>query len=237
MGTDGNPFRWRRGFQPRKVERSGIFEAVEGTCSSEYHKEEALMMLSGVTQRALMSVEEEWAPDPPSRRLGNSHVTSNIFCEGQTGPPEETLSADVRRPDGRAHRRLLHDDVLFARGPVRFKFSGGNNMKVNELLQNLVRVLARRTLRQLPTRGTLIRYIDEPSVTGPLRTDDLRPRRLKQQPTNWPSGKNWMRANPERSCSSWHLRIYVVVDLFRPTDRTNGVTVWRPSEVSPPLGV
>ena len=116
-------------FQPRKVERSGIAEAVDGHVLIYIHKEASLAdverrypadhyVLVDDKPRILAAVKEVWG----------DRVTTIFPRQGQYA--RDAKSYRTGRPDGRTHRRPRHPR------PVRAPTAGGFTMKATEALHD-----------------------------------------------------------------------------------------------------
>src|SRR5438067_8449525 len=93
---------------------------------------------------------------------------------------------------------------------MRPNSSRDNKMKATQLLHNLGQSLWLDNItRDLINTGTLNCYIDELSVTGLTSNPTIFDHAIKNSNSyDAAIRKNWMKASPERSCSSsWRLRI------------------------------
>ena len=93
-------------FQPRKVERSGIFEAVDGQVLIYIHKEEEL----GDVVRRYPAEHYVLVDDKPRiltavKKVWGDRVTTILPRQGQFALRSGRRLISGRRPDGRAHRR------------------------------------------------------------------------------------------------------------------------------------
>ncbi len=163
-------------FQPRKIQRSGLFEAVDGHVLVFIHKEQQLK-----------TVEEDYPADhyvfiddklrilDTVKRIWDSRVTTVFPRQGHYAHDPRILtsypSADItieRIGD------LLNWDLpgLIAAGKVGARTvgavaTGGPSMKPTQKLHDVGQSLWLDNItRGLLTSGTLRRYIDELSVTG-----------------------------------------------------------------------
>ena len=94
-------------FQPRKVERSGIFEAVAGHVLIYIHKERALADV----ERRYPAAHYVLVDDKPGilaavKRVWGDRVTTVLPRQGRyASDPTVGRTGSPRRPDCRAHRR------------------------------------------------------------------------------------------------------------------------------------
>src|SRR5438105_9947037 len=231
-------------FQPRKIERSGIFEAVEGNVLVYIHKEQALddverrypaehYVLVDDKLRILTTVKKAW----------NARVTTVFPRQGQYAH-DRNIIAQCPPADLTVERigDLLDYDLsaLLAGQQSVPNFSGGDTMKATQLLHNLGQSLWLDNItRDLLNSGTLKRYIDELSVTGLTSDPTIFDHAIKNS-TAYDAA---IRKKLDEGKSGEELFFELALDdltraadLFRPTyDRTNGVDGWVSLEVSPLL--
>src|SRR5262249_55853749 len=158
-------------FQPRKVERSGIFEAVEGHVLIYIHKEKSLddverrypaehYVLVDDKPRILAAVKKKWGDRGATvfPRPGQyAHHTKGVAA---FPPPGLTVEHIGHLPD------FYFLSLLTANNRSK-NFFGGETMKATQLLHNLGQsIWLDNITRDLLTSGTLKHYIDDLSVTG-----------------------------------------------------------------------
>ena len=158
-------------FQPRKVERSGIFGVVDGEVLIYIHKEEALddverrypadhYVLVDDKLRILAAVKAAWG----------ERVTTVLPRQGQFALDQKVLAAlppaDVTIDRIGDLLRYELSGLLPGATRVHITF-GGCKMKATQKLHDLGQSLWLDNItRDLLNSGTLKRYIDELSVTG-----------------------------------------------------------------------
>src|SRR6266571_5275104 len=231
-------------FQPRKIARSGLFEAVEGNVLIYIHKEEALddvqrrypaqhYVLVDDKLRILTTVKQAW----------NSRVTTVFPRQGQYAHDPNILAA-CPAADLTVERigDLLQNDLsaLLASQQSVPNFSGGDKMKATQLLHNLGQSLWLDNItRDLLNSGTLKRYIDELSVTGLTSNPAIFDHAIKNSTAYDAAIRNKLTAGKSVEELFFELALEDLTraaDLFRPVyDRTNGVDGWVSLEVSPLL--
>ena len=215
-------------FQPRKVERSGIWEAVDGNVLIYIHKEEELddvarrypaqhYVLIDDKPRILAAVKEAWG----------DRVTS-----GSIRARRPVLSAGRR--DGRTHRRPV--DARLFRAPA----ARGDAMKATQMLHERGQSLWLDNItRDLLESGTLARYISELSVTGLTSNPTIFDHAIKNSSAYDAAIRQKVREGKSGEDLFFELALEDLTraaDLFRPTwDRTRGVDGWVSLEVSPML--
>ena len=231
-------------FQPRKVERSGIFEAVGGHVLIYIHKEEAL---DDVERR--YPAEHYVLVDDKVRILGavkkiwGDRVTTIFPRQGQYAHDAKSI-AGYRPADLTAERigdLLDYDLAELLAANNQFKISlEVKVMKATQLLHNLGQSLWLDNItRDLLNTGTLKRYIDEFSVTGLTSNPTIFDHAIKNS-TAYDAA---IRKKLDEGKSGEELFFELALedltraaDLFRPIyDRTNGVDGWVSLEVSPLL--
>ena len=201
-------------FQPRKVERSGIFGVVEGHVLIYIHKEEALddverrypadhYVLVDDKPRILAAVKAAWG----------DRVTTVLPRQGQFALDQKVL-AGLPPPDVAIDHigELLRYELsgLLPGAPAFTITFGGCKMKATQQLHDLGQSLWLDNItRDLLNSGTLKRYIDELSVTGLTSNPTIFDHAIKNSTAyddrDPPEGEG--RANRARSCSSsWRWR-------------------------------
>src|ERR1043166_249555 len=231
-------------FQPRKVERSGIFEAVEGQVLIYIHKEEAL----DDVERRYPAEHYVLVDDKPRilaavKKIWGDRVTTVFPRQGQYAHDPEALAAGFTA-DVTVERigDLLDYDLgaLLVNRQPSSNLSGGNKMKATQLLHNLGQSLWLDNItRDLLNTGTLKRYIDELSVTGLTSNPTIFDHAIK----NSSAYDAAIRKKLDEGKSGEELFFELALedltraaDLFRPIyDRTDGVDGWVSLEVSPLL--
>src|SRR5213593_4117356 len=231
-------------FQPRKIARSGLFEAVEGNVLIYIHKEEALAdvqrrypaqhyVLVDDKLRILTTVKQAW----------NSRVTTVFPRQGQYAHDPNILAA-CPPADLTVERigDLLQYDLsaLLASQQSVPNFSGGDKMKATQLLHNLGQsLLLDNITRDLLNGGTLQRYIDELSVTGLTSNPTIFDHALKNSTAYDAAIRKKLQEGKAGEELFFELALEDLTqaaDLFRPIyERTNGVDGWVSLEVSPLL--
>ena len=231
-------------FQPRKVERSGISEAVEGNVLIYIHKEEALddverrypaehYVLVDDKLRILTTVKRTW----------RSRVTTVFPRQGQYAHDRKTI-AECPPADLTVERigdLLNYRPVRSTRGPTfGSNFYGGGKMKATQLLHNLGQSLWLDNItRDLLNTGTLKRYIDELSVTGLTSNPTIFDHAIKNSTAYDAAIRKKLDEGKSGEDLFFELALEDLTraaDLFRPIyDRTNGVDGWVSLEVSPLL--
>jgi transaldolase len=231
-------------FQPRKVERSGIFEAVEGNVLIYIHKEEAL---DDVEQRypaeRYVVVDDKLRILTAIKRAWKSRVTTVFVRQGQYAHDLKIIAECPPADLTVEHIGVLLDydlSALLANRLSGSNLSGGNKMKATQLLHNLGQSLWLDNItRDLLNRGTLKRYIDELSVTGLTSNPTIFDHAIK----NSSAYDAAIRKKLDEGKSGEELFFELALedltraaDLFRPIyERTNGVDGWVSLEVSPLL--
>ena len=231
-------------FQPRKVERSGIFEAVGGHVLIYIHKEEAL---DDVEQRYpaehYVLVDDKVRILDAVKKIWGDRVTTIFPRQGQYAHDAKSI-AGYRPADLTAERigdLLDYDLAELLAANNQFKISlEVKVMKATQLLHNLGQSLWLDNItRDLLNTGTLKRYIDEFSVTGLTSNPTIFDHAIKNS-TAYDAA---IRKKLDEGKSGEELFFELALedltraaDLFRPIyDRTNGVDGWVSLEVSPLL--
>jgi transaldolase len=231
-------------FQPRKVERSGIFEAVGGHVLIYIHKEEAL---DDVEQRYpaehYVLVDDKVRILDAVKKIWGDRVTTIFPRQGQYAHDAKSI-AGYRPADLTVERigELLDYDLAeLLAANNQFKISlEVKVMKATQLLHNLGQSLWLDNItRDLLNTGTLKRYIDEFSVTGLTSNPTIFDHAIKNS-TAYDAA---IRKKLDEGKSGEELFFELALedltraaDLFRPIyDRTNGVDGWVSLEVSPLL--
>jgi len=231
-------------FQPRKVERSGIFEAVGGHVLIYIHKEEAL---DDVEQRYpaehYVLVDDKVRILDAVKKIWGDRVTTIFPRQGQYAHDAKSI-AGYRPADLTAERigdLLDYDLAELLAANNQFKISlEVKVMKATQLLHNLGQSLWLDNItRDLLNTGTLKRYIDEFSVTGLTSNPTIFDHAIKNS-TAYDAA---IRKKNDEGKSGEELYFELALedltraaDLFRPIyDRTNGVDGWVSLEVSPVL--
>ncbi|HZJ14257.1 MAG TPA: transaldolase [Chthoniobacteraceae bacterium] len=231
-------------FQPRKVERSGIFEAVDGHVLIYIHKEEAL---DDVEQRYpaehYVLVDDKVRILDAVKKIWGDRVTTIFPRQGQYAHDAKSI-AGYRPADLTAERigdLLDYDLAELLAANNQFKISlEVKVMKATQLLHNLGQSLWLDNItRDLLNTGTLKRYIDEFSVTGLTSNPTIFDHAIKNS-TAYDAA---IRKKLDEGKSGEELFFELALedltraaDLFRPIyDRTNGVDGWVSLEVSPLL--
>src|SRR4026208_797811 len=231
-------------FQPRKVERSGIFEAVEGHVLIYIHKEEAL---DDVERRYpaehYVLVDDKVRILDAVKKIWGDRVTTIFPRQGQYAHDAKSI-AGYRPADLTVERigeLLDYDLAALLAANNQFKISlEVKVMKATQLLHNLGQSLWLDNItRDLLNTGTLKRYIDEFSVTGLTSNPTIFDHAIKNS-TAYDAA---IRKKLDEGKSGEELFFELALedltraaDLFRPIyDRTNGVDGWVSLEVSPLL--
>ena len=231
-------------FQPRKVERSGIFEAVGGHVLIYIHKEEAL---DDVERRYpaehYVLVDDKVRILDAVKKIWGDRVTTIFPRQGQYAHDAKSI-AGYRPADLTVERigELLDYDLAeLLAANNQFKISlEVKVMKATQLLHNLGQSLWLDNItRDLLNTGTLKRYIDEFSVTGLTSNPTIFDHAIKNS-TAYDAA---IRKKLDEGKSGEELFFELALedltraaDLFRPIyDRTNGVDGWVSLEVSPLL--
>lgn len=231
-------------FQPRKVERSGIFEAVDGHVLIYIHKEEAL---DDVERRYpaehYVLVDDKVRILDAVKKIWGDRVTTIFPRQGQYAHDAKSI-AGYRPADLTAERigdLLDYDLAELLAANNQFKISlEVKVMKATQLLHNLGQSLWLDNItRDLLNTGTLKRYIDEFSVTGLTSNPTIFDHAIKNS-TAYDAA---IRKKLDEGKSGEELFFELALedltraaDLFRPIyDRTNGVDGWVSLEVSPLL--
>jgi transaldolase len=231
-------------FQPRKVERSGIFEAVEGEVLIYIHKEGALddverrypaqrYVLVDDKLRILAAVKKAWG----------DRVTTVFVRQGKFARDPKVV-ASYPPADLTVERigDLLGYDLpaLVAGQRSISSATEVKTMKATELLHNLGQSLWLDNItRDLLASGTLKRYITELSVTGLTSNPTIFDHAIKNS-TAYDAAIREKLANA-KSGEKLFFELALedltrAADLFRPIyDRTDGVDGWVSLEVSPLL--
>ena len=231
-------------FQPRKVERSGIFEAVGGHVLIYIHKEEAL---ADVERRYpaehYILVDDKVRILDAVKKIWRDRVTTIFPRQGQYAYDAEEI-ARYSRPDLTVERigELLDYDLagLLASND-QFKISlEVKVMKATQLLHNLGQSLWLDNItRDLLNTGTLKQYIDELSVTGLTSNPTIFDHAIKNSSTYDAAIRKKLDEGKSGEELFFELALEDLMraaDLFRPIyDRTNGVDGWVSLEVSPLL--
>jgi transaldolase len=231
-------------FQPRKVERSGIFEAVGGHVLIYIHKEEAL---DDVERRYpaehYVLVDDKVRILDAVKKIWGDRVTTIFPRQGQYAHDAKSI-AGYRPADLTVERigdLLDYDRAELLAANNQFKISlEVKVMKATQLLHNLGQSLWLDNItRDLLNTGTLKRYIDEFSVTGLTSNPTIFDHAIKNS-TAYDAA---IRKKLDEGQSGEELFFELALedltraaDLFRPIyDRTNGVDGWVSLEVSPLL--
>ena len=231
-------------FQPRKVERSGIFEAVDGHVLIYIHKEEAL---DDVERRYpaehYVLVDDKVRILDAVKKIWGDRVTTIFPRQGQYAHDAKSI-AGYRPADLTVERigeLLDYDLAKLLAANNQFKISlEVKVMKATQLLHNLGQSLWLDNItRDLLNTGTLKRYIDEFSVTGLTSNPTIFDHAIKNS-TAYDAA---IRKKLDEGKSGEELFFELALedltraaDLFRPIyDRTNGVDGWVSLEVSPLL--
>ena len=231
-------------FQPRKVERSGIFEAVGGHVLIYIHKEEAL---DDVERRYpaehYVLVDDKVRILDAVKKIWGDRVTTIFPRQGQYAHDAKSI-AGYRPADLTAERigdLLDYDLAELLAANNQFKISlEVKVMKATQLLHILGQSLWLDNItRDLLNTGTLKRYIDEFSVTGLTSNPTIFDHAIKNS-TAYDAA---IRKKLDEGKSGEELFFELALedltraaDLFRPIyDRTNGVDGWVSLEVSPLL--
>ena len=231
-------------FQPRKVERSGIFEAVGGHVLIYIHKEEAL---DDVERRYpaehYVLVDDKVRILDAVKKIWGDRVTTIFPRQGQYAHDAKSI-AGYRPADLTAERigdLLDYDLAELLAANNQFKISlEVKVMKATQLLHTLGQSLWLDNItRDLLNTGTLKRYIDEFSVTGLTSNPTIFDHAIKNS-TAYDAA---IRKKLDEGKSGEELFFELALedltraaDLFRPIyDRTNGVDGWVSLEVSPLL--
>ena len=231
-------------FQPRKVERSGIFEAVGGHVLIYIHKEEAL---DDVERRYpaehYVLVDDKVRILDAVKKIWGDRVTTIFPRQGQYAHDAKSIAgyppADLTVE--RIGELLDYDLAALLATNNQFKISlEVKVMKATQLLHNLGQSLWLDNItRDLLNTGTLKRYIDEFSVTGLTSNPTIFDHAIKNS-TAYDAA---IRKKLDEGKSGEELFFELALedlaraaDLFRPIyDRTNGVDGWVSLEVSPVL--
>src|ERR1041384_2196823 len=230
-------------FQPRKVERSGIFEAVGGHVLIYIHKEEAL---ADVERRYpaehYILVDDKVRILDAVKKIWRDRVTTIFPRQGQYAYDAEEI-ARYSRPDLTVERigELLDYDLagLLASND-QFKISlEVKLMKATQLLHNLGQSLWLDNItRDLLNTGTLKQYIDELSVTGLTSNPTIFDHAIKNSSTYDAAIRKKLDEGKSGEELFFELALEDLTraaDLFRPIyDRTDGVDGWSSLGVPPP---
>ena len=231
-------------FQPRKVERSGIFEAVGGHVLIYIHKEEAL---DDVEQRYpaehYVLVDDKVRILDAVKKIWGDRVTTIFPRQGQYAHDAKSI-AGYRPADLTAERigdLLDYDLAELLAANNQFKISlEVKVMKATQLLHNLGQSLWLDNItRDLLNTGTLKRYIDEFSVTGLTSNPTIFDHAIKNSTAYDAAIRKKLDEGKSGEELFYELALEDLTraaDLFRPIyDRTNGVDGWVSLEVSPLL--
>ncbi len=221
-------------FQPRKIQRSGIWDAVEGRVMIYVHKEK---VLDHVQLR--FPAEHYVMVDDKANLLGGNESgagratddgirASRALCAGR----RVTIGGARARSGDRAHRRSSQSQLIRIQGATMSMTKSLHELGQSLWLDNIT--------REILDDGTLRRYIEQFSVTG-----------LTSNPTIFDEaiGKTsaydqGIRQKAAAGLSGENLFIELALedlrraaDLFRPEfDRTKGTDGWVSMEVSPLAG-
>jgi len=231
-------------FQPRKVERSGIFEAVGGHVLIYIHKEEALYDVERrYPAEHYVLVDDKVRILDAVKKIWGDRVTTIFPRQGQYAHDAKSI-AGYRPADLTAERigdLLDYDLAELLAANNQFKISlEVKVMKATQLLHNLGQSLWLDNItRDLLNTGTLKRYIDEFSVTGLTSNPTIFDHAIKNS-TAYDAA---IRKKLDEGKSGEELFFELALedltraaDLFRPIyDRTDGVDGWVSLEVSPLL--
>jgi transaldolase len=242
-------------FQPRKVQRSGIFEAVEGHVLIYIHKEESLKdverrypaehyVLVDDKLRILTAVKKVW---------GN-RVTTVFPRQGEFALDPVTVAA---YPAADITVERISDLLSYGLADVVLRGQLASNearsittkpiiqitktkMKATKLLHNLGQSLWLDNItRDLLNTGTLKRYIEDLSITGLTSNPTIFDHAIMNSKAY--DTAIWDRLTQGKSGEPLFFELALedisrAADLFRPTfDRTNGMDGWVSLEVSPLL--
>ena len=231
-------------FQPRKVERSGLSEAVNSHVLIYIHKELALddvesrypalhYVLVDDKPRILAAVKDAWG----------SRVTTVFPRQGQYAHDAKAL-ASFATPDVTVDRigDLLDCDLgsLLTARPRSRSCAEVKAMKATQKLHELGQsIWLDNITRDLLTSGTLRRYIDELSLTGLTSNPTIFDQAIKSSSDYDLAIRGKLKEGKSGESLFFELAIEDLAqaaDLFRPIwDRTNGVDGWVSLEVSPLL--
>src|SRR5918996_5307759 len=230
-------------FQPRKVERSGIFEAVEGHVLIYIHKEKAL---DDVERRYpaehYVLVDDKLHILTAVKKVWGDRVTTVFPRQGQYAhdPSVVAASPPADLTVERIGDLLDYDLSALLAAKIGSNFSGGKKMKATQLLHNLGQSLWLDNItRDLLNSGTLKRYIDELSVTGLTSNPTIFDHAITKSQDYDTAIRQKMREGKSGEELFFDLAIEDLTqaaDLFRPIyDATDGVDGWVSLEVSPLL--
>ena len=157
-------------FQPRKIQRSGLWEAVEGRVLIYIHKEQ---MLDDVEQRyparRYVMVDDKLRILAAMKKIWEDRLTTVFPRQGHYALDPKNISAyPAGRSDDRAYRRSgrLRSARAARRRHGRCDMIGAT-MKPTQQLHDLGQSLWLDNItRGLLATGTLRRYISELSVTA-----------------------------------------------------------------------
>jgi transaldolase len=236
-------------FQPRKVERSGIFEAVAGHVLIYIHKERALADV----ERRYPAAHYVLVDDKPGilaavKRVWGHRVTTVLPRQGRyasdptvgrEGPPADLTVACIGD--------LLHYDLPALLGNHRTSGGAGSTSHLRGDTMNATQRLHDQgqslwldnITRDLLTSGTLARYSEELSVTGLTSNPTIFDSAIKKSTAYDAKIRDLLAAGKAGEALFFELALEDLTqaaDLFRPIhERTAGVDGWVSLEVSPLL--
>jgi transaldolase len=242
-------------FQPRKVQRSGIFEAVEGHVLIYIHKEESL---KDVERRYLAEhyvlVDDKLRILTAVKKVWGNRVTTVFPRQGEFALDPDTVAA---YPAADITVERISDLLSYGLADVVLRGQLASNearsittepiiqitktmMKATKLLHNLGQSLWLDNItRDLLNAGTLKRYIDELSVTGLTSNPTIFDHAIKNSMAYDTAIRDRLVQGKSGEPLFFDLALEDIrraADLFRRTfDQTNGIDGWVSLEVSPAL--
>ena len=229
-------------FQPRKVERAGLSDAVDGRVLIYIHKEEALddverrypaahYVLVDDKLRILEAVKQVWegGNDRVPRQGIYAHDPQVISAFPPADVTIERIGdlLDFDLPRLRTASRPLHPPEGEAMKPTKALHDLGQSLWLDNIT------------RELLNSGTLQRYIDELSVTGLTSNPTIFDHAIKNSGTY--DADISRRAPSAKSAEDLFFDLALAdltraAELFQPVfARTDGVDGWVSLEVSPLL--
>ena len=230
-------------FQPRKVQRSGLWEAVEGRVLIYIHKEQ---MLADVERhypaRHYIMVDDKLRILAAMKRIWGDRLTTVWPRQGHyaldpnniaTYPPADLTIERIGD--------LVNYDLPALLGAAKADHARqGGTMKATQRLHDLGQSLWLDNItRGLLTKGTLRHYITELSVTGLTSNPTIFDHAIKN--TDFYDDAIRQKVREGKSGEELFFELALedltqAADLFRPIhDATDGVDGWVSLEVSPLL--
>ena len=237
-------------FQPRKVQRSGLYEAVEGRVLIYIHKEQELDDVEKrYPARHYVLVDDKLRILTAVKKVWGSRVTTVFPRQGHYAHDPKALAAyppadiaierigDLLRYDLPALLPVCQaGSTRTASEPTRRREIMKATQKLHDMGQSL---WLDNITRGLLTSGTLRRYIQEFSVTGLTSNPTIFDHAIKNSHDYDDAIRQKVKEGKSGEALFFELALEDLrqaADLFRPIhDQTNGVDGWVSLEVSPLL--